>query len=761
MEGIRFIQDLAVVLLAAGVAGGVCKRLGLSVIVGYLAAGVIIGPFTPPFSFILDVERIQTLSQLGLVFLMFGIGLGLSLTKLGKLGVPTLVATGLGAFFMLNLTQLLGLAVGWDAKQSLFVAGMFMASSSAVIAKIVGELNLGHERSAQRALGITVMEDVVAVVMLTILGSQATPSASAGGVAVGSLLGGLTAFVVLLLGGGLLLVPRLLRRLEAKADPELQTIMVAGVLFLLALAAARAGYSLALGAFLLGAIVAEMPQRVAVERAFGGMRDLFSSVFFVAIGMLIDPVLLASVWPWILGLGVFAIVGRSLATGLALIVVGTPPAEARRAGLLLAPLGEFTFIIAQLGVGAAILPAAYYPMAVGVSLVTVLVTPLINRRADVVVRWAEAVEPAFLQRALEAYHGWLRQASARPAPPLAWKLTRSRLMQIAVEMLFVTGLLTFSEQLQTAITGVLGDQLDVSLIPYFFWALVGVLVLVPLVAIWRNVSAVAMIAAECFGASTRLPPRVIHNAVKALGLVVLGRWLHAILPFESLSVWGWVVIAVIALAVVAFYSNRLIYWHSSWQSQVRDVLAEDAATPADVRAQARVALGEALEGWRIRLGECVIPDGATCAGQRLAELSIPTRFGSSVVEVERNGYVITTTGPDLVLYPGDKVLLLGRADQIAATREALGDVRPASNESDEFRGSVLETVAVASSLRAGRSLAELQVPHHTGVRVVGIDRQGRQIIHPSANETLEQGDHVLALGTLTELRRFRHWVNAN
>src|SRR5690606_8018755 len=164
MDGINLIQDLAIVLLAAGFAGVLCKRIGLSVIVGYLAAGMIIGPFTPPFSFISDVDRIQTLSQSGLVFLMFAIGLGLSLTKLGRMGLPTLVATGLGAFIMLNLTQLLGVFVGWSSMQSLFVAGMFVVSSSAVIAKIVTELKLSHEASAQRALTITVMEDVVAVV---------------------------------------------------------------------------------------------------------------------------------------------------------------------------------------------------------------------------------------------------------------------------------------------------------------------------------------------------------------------------------------------------------------------------------------------------------------------------------------------------------------------------------------------------------------------------------------------------------------------
>jgi monovalent cation:H+ antiporter-2, CPA2 family len=145
MEGIDLIQDLALVLLAAGVAGVVCKRIGLSVIVGYLVAGMLLGPYTPPFSLLTDVARIETLSQIGLVFLMFGIGLNLSLSKFRRMGIGVMVATGLGALLVLNLTRLVGLGVGWTGTQSLFIAGMFMCSSSAVIAKIVNDMKMSHE----------------------------------------------------------------------------------------------------------------------------------------------------------------------------------------------------------------------------------------------------------------------------------------------------------------------------------------------------------------------------------------------------------------------------------------------------------------------------------------------------------------------------------------------------------------------------------------------------------------------------------------
>ena len=758
-DGIYFIQDLAIVLLAAGLAGALCKRIGLSVIVGYLVAGIAIGPHTPPFSFVTDVARIQTLSQVGLVFLMFAIGLGLSLTKLSRMGLATLVATGLGAFFMLNLTRLLGVFVGWSSLQSLFVAGMFVVSSSAVIAKIVSELKLGHEAFAQRVLGVTVMEDVVAVVMLTILASQSQAGGGAGA-SVGSLLATLSAFVVLLVGAGLLFVPRLLRRLEARADAELQTIIVAGVLFLLSIAAAKAGYSLALGAFLLGAIVAEMPQKIGVEKSFAGMRDLFSSVFFVSIGMMIEVRLLLDVWPWILGLFAFVMIFRPLATGLAMVVCGTHPREARRAGLLLTPLGEFSFIIAQLGVTNAVLPASYYPLAVGVSILTVLATPLINRHAEPLLRFVARFEPRWFVRSLEAYHGWIQQAQNSNTSPLAWKLVRSRIPQITVEGLLTSGLLIFSGQILAVFETTLpSDWIEKTRLNYLFWGLVGLLVLVMLVALWRNLSAIILITADGLGKGTRLPASVISNGLRALSAVLVGWWLYVILPIEALPPWGWLVIAAAALAVIAVFSSRLVYWHSTWQSSVQDVLNTDSDGPAGARANARTALDQGLEGWGLRLDEYTVPDDSAYAGHDLAQLAIPARFGCSVIEVERNGYIITRTGPDLRVYPGDKLLLLGKDDGLAAARDFLqGEKKPADETVDEFSGSILQTHALPAGPHSGKTLAELQIARETGVRIVGIRRGDEHIINPGGNQRLASGDGLLVVGTLEELRAFRRWL---
>ncbi|WP_429884520.1 cation:proton antiporter [Geoalkalibacter halelectricus] len=753
MDGIYFIQDLAVVLLGAGIAGVLCKRLGLSVIVGYLLAGIIIGPYTPPFSFIVDVARIETLSQVGLVFLMFAIGLGLSLTKLQKMGMATLVATALGAFFVFNATQLLGTALGWSSSQSLFVAGMFMVSSSAVIAKVIKDMKLTHQRSGQAALGVTVLEDVVAVVMLAILGAQIT-GAGAEQAGVGSLLTGLTTFVVLVVIAGLLLVPRLLRRLETRADPELQTIVVAGLLFLMALLAVRAGYSLALGAFLLGAIVAEMPQKSGVEKSFTGMRDMFSSVFFVAIGMMIDVSLLLKVWPWVLGLGLFTLVVRALFTGLALMMVGTPPPDARRAGLLLMPLGEFTFVIAQMGVAAQILGTEMYPIAVGVSILTVLIAPLINRHAEPFLQAVTRAEPRWLKRFLNAYHLWLVQLGNSQGGRLWWQLSKKRLAHIALEILFITGMLIFSERLLAYLQqSPLAEGLAPGALTLTFWLLVGLLVLVPLVAIWLNLAALGKILAQAIGARPRFLAPIVENGLKVFSVLAIANWLFYILPAETLPLWAWLAIAgVLAVGLVVF-SRRLLFWHGEWQKSLEEAFSDSSV--AD-----RVPQPQWLErssDWDIQAQEVVLPERAACSGRSIAELQIRSRFGCSIVEISRGGHTILSPDPAQNLYSGDRLLLIGTATQLAAARTGLEQVRT-DDELEDFEAARLETVWVPAGPRVGLSLAELEILKQTGVMVAGIRRDGEKIINPGGEDRLAEGDELLILGSPQQIRHFKGWL---
>jgi CPA2 family monovalent cation:H+ antiporter-2 len=761
MHGLYFIQDLAVVLVVAGVVGWLCQRVGLSVVVGFLAAGMLVGPFTPPFSLVSDANRIETLAQVGLVFLMFSIGMRLSLRKLRRLGMSLLFATVGGAVIVYYLTRLLGAALGWSSTQSLFLAGMLMVSSSAIISKILQETGATHERSGQLSIAISVLEDVVAVVMLTILGSYIQIGGMRAGesMPLSETLGMLAAFVALVAVGGLLLVPWLLRRMSIAADEELQTLGIAALLFGLAFVAQQAGYSTALGAFLLGTIVAETAHRNQVERTFEGMRDVFSAVFFVAIGMQIDP---RALWThgWLIGgVALFTLVARPLACTLALTLIGTPLKDALRTGLGVTPIGEFSFIIAQLGVGAAVLPKRFYPLAVGVSLLTTLVAPTLVRKSESIAGFLVDRQPNWLEVWLRYYHGRLERISVRQRRNKLWQLSRKRFIQVGVEIVLVSGAIVFSGQMLAAIERWLGrDWLFPRGPEVLFWAVLCLVLIAPLMAIWRNLSALSLLYAQAsttgMTRGTRLAPAV-ETAIKAVAGVGLFLWLSLLLPTEGVARGLLLASALVAAGAILILRHRLIYWHSHLEVELQTVMNSAEHKMTGTSAPWLQPHGD----WNLHIVDCVLPDLADAQGKRIAELDLRAKFGCSVVGIERQGFMIPIPPPDAVLYPRDRVLLMGTTEQARAGKKFLLKVSGNAVADSIFEEVQMQAIAVPGWSRAvDRSLGDLALARTFGMQIAGIHRSGLRILNPSADEHLRAGDEVLALGTPEQIREFRAWL---
>jgi len=758
MQGIEFVQDLAVVVLVAGLVGWVCHRLHLSVVVGYLAAGMVVGPYTPPFSLVHDRGRIETLAQVGLIFLVFSIGMRLSLRRLRQFGLGLVIATALGAVFVFNLTRLAGTLLGFNPIESFFLASMLMVSSSAVISKVLLELGAMHEKTGQLATAMTVLEDMVAVAMLTLL-SSFIQFGRTGVARLGESLGLLGAFVALAGIAGLLLVPWLLRRLSASAAEELQTVTTAGLLLGLALLARQAGYSLALGAFLLGAIVAETPHRHQVDRAFEGLRDVFSAVFFVAIGMEIDLTELVRNAGVIVAVAALAVGGRATGCTLGLLATGSRTKEALQVGLAMTPIGEFSFIIAQVGVAAAVVPERFYPVAVGVSLLTTLAAAPLMRRAEGISTWLVAHEPRLLENWIDYYQHLLQQLRWRARRSRLWQLSKRRFVQIGVEILFVTGLLVFSEQLFAMVEGYLGrDWHSPRALEFGFWSALVLVALAPLVAIWRNLSALALLYAEVATAGQRraatLRP-LVETGLKTLAGVGLSLWLSAVVPLGGATRWLLTFLALLAVAALAVFWRKLIYWHSELEIGLHEALTE-----ADLRGTVSTAPWLRSDGdWTLNIAECVVPDQAACRGRTLAELGLRSRCGCSVVGIERQGYMIANPPPEAALYPRDRVLLLGSAPQVQAAKRLLSAISGTEAVSPRFEDVRMESVVIpAQGPAVGSTLAALASTRCTGVLVAGIDRGGRRIINPGADETLAGGDEVLLLGTPEKIDAFRAFV---
>ncbi len=756
MDGVNFIQDLAIILAAAAGLGWVCQRAGLSAVVGYLVAGMLVGPHTPPFSFVTNEASIATAAQVGLVFLMFAIGLRLSLRRLKRLGAGLVLAVFSSAVLIYYVTRGLGAAAGLDGTQTLFLAAMLMASSSAIIGKVLHETGMGHERSAQLAMGVTVLEDVVAVVMLTILNSVIGGSQDAG---LGATLGAFGAFVVFAGVMGLLIVPWLLRKLSLGAEEELQTLVTGALLFGLAVVAVYAGYSLALGAFLFGTIVAETPQRHQVDRVFEGMRDVFSAVFFVGIGLQIDVRLLGESWWMILALTAFTLVVRTGAVTMGLTLIGNPQKDALRSGLTVTPIGEFSFIIAQLGVAAAVVPARFYPLAVGLSLMTSLLAPLLTRRSETIADRLLGLRPRWLVSGLDAYHDWLERLRERRRGNVLWKLSRKRIIQIVVELLFVAGLLVFADSMEQKLTEWLGrDRFFPNGPVVLFWLGLVLIAVMPLYAAWRNVVALAMIVADFstqgHAQAARLRP-LIANGAKLVALVAMVVWVASFAPAGAVARWALPASALVAGVALVLLRRRLVYWHSELEVELQGLLDEGSA--GRLTATSVPWLGR-HEEWKINVSECMIPDLAACSGCTLAELNLRARHGCTVVGIERQGCMISQPGPECALYPRDRILLLGGPEQTAAAKAQLGVVT-VSAEGSEFDAVGLEVVTVpAGSKAAGLTLATLAPSLNHGVQIAGIRRGVIRLLGPGGEERVKSGDELLTFGTPVKLRAFKTWI---
>ena len=755
MTGILLIRDLALVLVTAGAAAWLCHRLGLSAIVGYLVAGVIIGPHTPPFALVADTERVHTLAQVGLVYLVFSIGLNLSISRLKRLGLSVIAATAISAVIVLIGGRLFGWSLGWSVKASLFLAAMLMVSSSAIISKVLDELNLTHERPGQLALAVSVLEDVIAIAMLTLLTSL-VQFASTKSPALVPAFGGLAAFVVFIALLSLLILPKLLARLSRTALPEIRTLIVGGVLLSLAWIAVQVGYSLALGAFIFGAIIGSTRYKDDIEQVFRGLDQTFGAVFFVAVGMLADVRVLIHAWPMVLAVAGAALLLRPLACTLGFMAVGNSSRESIRTGLSVTPLGEFSFIIAQLGVESGALPKSTYPVAVGASLLTSLAAPVLTRHAEGISNQATRLTPSFIGKWIGFYHNWLGRWRSRQTAGVVWQLTGKRLLQAAIYMLCVTAMLLFATPIYLKIKAQVGeDWLFPRGLPVLFWSGFGLLLLAPLIAIWRNISAVSMILAEAATTGARRQPRLrplLETALRVVALVALVAWLVALLPtgWSLLGAAGIVLLVLIVVATV--FWRRLVRLHSRLEIELLEEFKR--ASHSIVTSAWSDALPQHTADWNLDIDEVTLPSDSAHAGKTLGQLAVRQNYSCSVIGIDRQGYGIVNPRADTVLYPQDKLLLLGSPEQLVHAARELGAVAGAVTITD-FDELTMETLEVPeNSSLAGRPLLELDLIRKTGAQIGGICRGSDTNLSPSGRDQLQPGDALLVLGTHAQIKEF-------
>jgi CPA2 family monovalent cation:H+ antiporter-2 len=346
------------------------------------------------------------------------------------------------------------------------------------------------------------------------------------------------------------------------------------------------------------------------------------------------------------------------------------------------------------------------------------------------------------------------------AKNLLWQLSRKRIAQVGVGVFFVTGLIVFSGQLFALVEERLGRRVPPNVLQLAFWTALALVVLAPLVAIWRNLSAMAMIYSEIstrgHAQAKRLRP-VIETGIKIGFGTAIYLWLVAVLPAEGTTRWLLVISVAVALIALLVLRRKLILWHSEMEIEILGVIETADSKMSSSTAPWLQPHGE----WNLHMVDCTLPDLADCQGKRIAELDLRARFGCSVVGIERQGFMIPLPTPDAVLYPRDKVLLMGTNEQVKAGRAFLGSVSGAPVTDSVFEEVRMEAVVLPGwSRAAGRTLGELSPAQEHGVQVAGVHRGGLRILNPSATETLRAGDEVLVLGTPVQIAEFKTWLRA-
>ena len=578
MHAISFIQDLAVIMLVAGVVTILFHRFKQPVVLGYIVAGFIIGPHTPPFGLIHDEDTIKTLAELGVIFLMFCLGLEFSLGKLFKVGATAFIAAFLEIVLMIWIGYEIGRWFGWSTMDSLFLGAILAISSTTIIVKALNDLKMKNQRFAQLIFGVLIVEDILGIGIIALLSSIALSGSVSSG-EVFSTVGKLSLFMIVALVVGILLVPRLLAYVARFESNEMLLITVLGLCFGFCLLVVKLEYSTVLGAFLIGAIMAESRQLLKIERLIEPVRDLFSAIFFVAIGLMIDPaILLDYAWP-IAMITVAVVLGKMMSCGLGAFIAGNDGRTSLRVGMGLSQIGEFSFIIAALGMTLQVTSDFLYPVAVAVSVMTTLLTPYLIRAADPLSLKLAAVMPRRLARVFGLYGEWLRSIQPRGEGALLASMIRRILLQVGVNLALVVAIFLVGAFFAAPIADYLGSWVNE---PGWHKALIwggALLVSLPfLIAAYRKLKALSMllaevgVKAEVAGRHTQRVRRVIAEVIPIVSLLVIFLLLSAlsasILPTSELLV----LISVVAAAVAAVLWRWFVRVHTRMQVALLETL---------------------------------------------------------------------------------------------------------------------------------------------------------------------------------------------
>ncbi|MEO6211039.1 MAG: cation:proton antiporter [Gemmatimonadaceae bacterium] len=674
-----FLQTLALVLGVAALTTVIFRRLKQPVVFGYLIAGLLVGP-KMPLPLVADPAIVQTLSELGVILLMFALGLEFRIGRVLQIGVTSGLAALGETSLMMGIGFLVAQLLGWTTIESLFTAGIVAISSTTIVSKAFVERGV-KGRVTEIVFGILVSEDLVAILLVAIL----TAVAAGGGLSpmdVGLTVIRLSTFLIALLSIGLLLIPRFMRIVVKLGSEETTLVAAIGVCFACAYLALSFGYSVALGAFIAGSLVSESGEGKVVEHLVHPVRDMFVAIFFVSVGMLIDPAVVVQHWGAVLVLVAVVIVGKVIAVSVSTFLTGNGLGLAVQSGMSLAQVGEFSFIIAAIGLANGATRSFLYPIAVAVSAVTTITTPWLIRAATPVTLFLDRKLPARVQMFSSLYGSWVEQMRKVPGDVKERSRTRrlGQLLLIDAALLLVIALGAAAEI--GRIGPLLQSWIGVSASAVPTVVAIGALALavLPLVGIARTARQLG------FALAVRAMPSVAPGRVDlaaaprgaltvtlqiAIMLAIVIPLLAITQPFVTAAP-GLLTLVVVALVLgIAFWrSAQSLHGHTRAGAEaivamLGEQMMVDTAPDAVRLAMERIDLVLPGLGTPVALQ---VTRGSPAIDRSLSSLDLRGRTGATVLAIVRAGeQVLVPRGHDM-LRADDVLAVAGSADAIAAAR---------------------------------------------------------------------------------------------
>ena len=727
----NLIIDLALILGSAALVTLIFKRLKQPIVLGYIIAGVMVGPNFPLFPTIVDLESIKTWAEIGVIFLLFSLGLEFSFKKLIKVGGASSITAVFEVVAMLLLGFITGNLLGWSQIDSIFLGGILSISSTTIIIRAFEELGIKSQKFAGLVFGILIIEDLVAILLLVVLSTLALSQQFAGTEMIVSLLK-LSFFLALWFIAGIFLIPTFLKKTKKLMSDETLLIVSLALCLLMTVLAVKVGFSPALGAFIMGSILAETTYAEKIEHLTKPVKNLFGAIFFVSVGMLIEPAMLKEfAWPIVI-ITLVTIFGKFFSTTIGALISGQPLKQSIKTGMSLSQIGEFSFIIATLGLTLKVTSEFLYPIAVAVSAITTFITPYFIRLSDPFYNVIEKKLTPKTMRVINRYSSSI-QAIKNVSE---WKVAlKSYVFIVIINSILIVGIILLSLRF---LAPFISSEIDGALLGKILTAFITILCMTPF--LWALVmKKVARVSNHNLWINKRY--NRVPLVILEISRMILAIFYISFLLNQLFSLLVALVVALIIFIIIAvLFSKRLqVFYNIIEERFISNLNARELGNGGR-------PINEILP-WDAHIAEFEIQPESPFIGKTLAELALREKFGINIARIERGKSIINIPKRDEVLFPGDNIAVIGTDEQLEQFKKKLEVVSSESLESLYNHEVLLQQfiVDVDSSL-LNKSIKESGIREKTHGLIVGIEREGLRILNPDSSIKFLKGDLVWIVG---------------